>query len=956
MSNDCFRIGILFSLTGCTAITETGQYQSALLAIQSVNQSGGIHGKPLEPFVEDIASDPLLTYKKAEHLIINKKVQVLIGPYTSACRKAILPLLKKYNILLLYPTLYEGNEQNDWVFYCGALPNQQLQSFVPWIISQLGVSFHLVGSDYIYPRETNYHMRQLLNINGGQVVGESYAPFGCQHFDYILKQIEYTAPDIVFSTLIGDSAVSFYQQYHQYGFQMPLCSPITAETELKAMNAIHGKEIYTSFPYFKTIQNEANQQFVRTYHDRFGSNVISSVMENTYNSVFLLCDALRKMKKFDTSILREMLCQSTFGAPQGFVKFDDNNHHLWQYSRIGHATAEGNFDVIWESPTLIAPTPFRSYSASTLPLRIYTSNPRNTKHLENYTISEEQLTNRQERWKDNLFFLNQLPMFYPYQFFLIGADGILIECIGQQSAFEWHTELKPGTKWSVESKGRNGYGLALINHYTCIVQGIQHDDPSLKKCITAGIPIIEGDECLGVLGVLSKTDHFTNLLNCLSALELFVFSFVKFIKERKNHLLYKNILQEIVNQSNSGFFLIQNENIVFMNDYAESLLIKKPSIKDMIKRNLDYIIDKSMGKPVRRRIENEVFDISYQCWHDYHLIKFTLFNQRRLKNHHKILFQDIIGKDSSFIETLNVAKTAAQTDANVLIIGESGTGKELFANAIHNESLRSDKPFVAVNCGAIAKELIQSEFFGYVGGAFTGANKNGKQGLFEIANGGTLFLDEVGELPLDLQVTLLRVLQENEITRVGDHKRIPIDVRIIAATNKNLLNEIAYKGTFRSDLYYRLSVFQINLVPLRERSIDLPELANYFLNKLNGKNHTEKIFSHKALEAIKAYSWPGNIRELSNVVERSYYLSHFQSEIDIYELEKPKKNDSYLSERSQKGNEDITVIDNAQSEKKLILNYLKEMDSNISKVAKKMGMSRTTLYKKLNVYQIKIKR
>ncbi|MTT32857.1 AAA domain-containing protein [Terrilactibacillus sp. BCM23-1] len=393
-----------------------------------------------------------------------------------------------------------------------------------------------------------------------------------------------------------------------------------------------------------------------------------------------------------------------------------------------------------------------------------------------------------------------------------------------------------------------------------------------------------------------------------------------------------------------------------MNDYAENLLTKKPTIKDMIIKNLNYITDKSMEKPVRRRIENEVFDISYQCWHDYYLIKFTLFNQRKLKNHHKILFQDIIGKDSSFIETLNVAKTASQTEANVLIIGESGTGKELFANAIHNESMRSDKPFIAVNCGAISKELIQSEFFGYVGGAFTGANKNGKQGLFEVANGGTLFLDEVGELPLDLQVTLLRVLQENEITRVGDTRRIPIDVRIIAATNKNILNEIAYKGTFRSDLYYRLSVFQINLVPLRERSIDLPELANYFLTKLNDKNHTEKIFSHKAMESIKAYSWPGNIRELSNVVERSYYLSHFQSEIDIYQLENPNKNDYHSLVPPQRENEDITVIDNAQSEKTLILTYLKEMDSNISKVAKKMGMSRTTLYKKLNVYQIKIKR
>ncbi|EXX84534.1 Fis family transcriptional regulator [Paenibacillus darwinianus] len=220
-----------------------------------------------------------------------------------------------------------------------------------------------------------------------------------------------------------------------------------------------------------------------------------------------------------------------------------------------------------------------------------------------------------------------------------------------------------------------------------------------------------------------------------------------------------------------------------------------------------------------------------------------------------------------------------------MLLGESGTGKELFARAIHNESARKERPFVAINCAAIPKELINAELFGYVEGAFTGAKKGGSPGKFEVADGGTLFLDEIGDMPFELQATLLRVLQEKEVIRVGGHRAIPVDVRIIAATNKNLNEEIAYNSSFRSDLYYRLNVFAIELIPLRERIGDIGALSAYFLHQLSVESGLPpKELSPEALKVLEQYTWHGNIRELNNVMERAFYLSDRSAAIMVAHL------------------------------------------------------------------------
>lgn len=234
--------------------------------------------------------------------------------------------------------------------------------------------------------------------------------------------------------------------------------------------------------------------------------------------------------------------------------------------------------------------------------------------------------------------------------------------------------------------------------------------------------------------------------------------------------------------------------------------------------------------------------------------------------------QEIIAKDETTLAAMLLANRVASMDTTVILLGETGVGKEVMARYIFQHSHRAKNSFIKVNCGAIPENLIESELFGYEGGAFTGANKNGKIGLFELANKGTLFLDEIGELPKDMQVKLLRVLQEQEILRVGGTKPVKIDVRIIAATNRNL-EEMVSDGTFREDLYYRLTVFPISIPPLRMRKKDIVPLALSFLKKLNQKYQLKKYFTDLSMQLLHEYDWPGNIRELKNIVERAIIIS-----------------------------------------------------------------------------------
>ncbi|KAB3533810.1 AAA family ATPase [Alkaliphilus serpentinus] len=317
-------------------------------------------------------------------------------------------------------------------------------------------------------------------------------------------------------------------------------------------------------------------------------------------------------------------------------------------------------------------------------------------------------------------------------------------------------------------------------------------------------------------------------------------------------------------------------------------------------------------------------------------------------------FKSIVGNSEKIRRAKELAQKVSSSKSNVLLLGESGTGKELFAHAIHNASSRGDLPLVKINCGAIPSELLESELFGYEQGAFTGAKKGGKPGKFEMANKSTIFLDEIGDLPLNMQVKILRVIQEREVERIGGLKPSSIDVRIIAATNRDL-SEMVRKKLFREDLYYRLNVVNIQIPPLRERKEDVSLLSNYLMRKLAKEmNCHVTAISPKAMEALVRYNWPGNIRELANIIERAINFIDKEASILLdhlpFYIRKELSNDDADNPYQLGSLKEIIE----EVEKNSIIKALKETDNNKYKAAKILQISRTSLYEKMKRYSLEL--
>jgi transcriptional regulator with PAS, ATPase and Fis domain len=316
--------------------------------------------------------------------------------------------------------------------------------------------------------------------------------------------------------------------------------------------------------------------------------------------------------------------------------------------------------------------------------------------------------------------------------------------------------------------------------------------------------------------------------------------------------------------------------------------------------------------------------------------------ERELRERHK--FHNIIGKSSKMQEIYRLLEDLADTDTTVLITGESGTGKELVGRALHYSGIRALKPLITVNCSALAENLLESELFGHIKGAFTGAIRD-KVGRFQAADGGTILLDEIGDLSPRIQVKLLRVLEEKEFERVGDSTPIQVDVRVIASTNRNL-REMVRLGKFREDLYYRLKVVEINLPPLRERREDIPLLADYFCNLFN-KKFKKRIdgISDKVLRLFMQYPWPGNVRELEHAIEHAFVLCHGRT-IMVDDL--PSEIKEYSYSRIESPLPEDHAVDDSQE----ILRALNKTDWNKAKAARLLGVSRQTIYRKIEEYKL----
>ena len=408
---------------------------------------------------------------------------------------------------------------------------------------------------------------------------------------------------------------------------------------------------------------------------------------------------------------------------------------------------------------------------------------------------------------------------------------------------------------------------------------------------------------------------------------------------------YNVKFKEIFNMKDDN---IEGENIFQLLDF-----IKKPSTNDLKKhktgvfyykensRNLKGIYNVS-EIAVKNKLKGYVIDFIEN--------KDAIKNYNKINKDYKITLDNIISESEIMEHTKQKALIASKSNSTVLITGESGTGKELFARAIHNHSDRVDNTFVTVNCAAIPDNLLESELFGYEEGAFTGAKKGGKLGKFEIAHKGTIFLDEIGDMSLHLQGKLLRVLQERELDKIGGKSNILIDVRVIAATNKNLV-ELVAKGQFREDLYYRLNVIPITLPALRQRKDDIPLLIDYMIKEYAHKLNKDVIgIEDDAKKTLIDYSWPGNVRELQNVIEYSINMS--DSSLLNLDIIPNNIKSKYYDEKSNKCEEIRTLEDLEKEEISKALNKFKHYKKDKELVAKSLGISRATLYRKLEKYNL----
>jgi sigma-54 dependent transcriptional regulator, acetoin dehydrogenase operon transcriptional activator AcoR len=556
-------------------------------------------------------------------------------------------------------------------------------------------------------------------------------------------------------------------------------------------------------------------------------------------------------------------------------------------------------------------------------------------------------------------------------------NGRLLKTIGDEDILKKAQKISfvEGADWSEEAVGTNAIGTCIKENMPLQVFHYEHYLKICQEWTCSASPIRGSDGNLaGVLNVSGPYEKVhPHTLGMVVSTAKAVENLMKLQEKIRRNDLMKSYLEATMNSLTSGIILVNQQG---------DIIQANKTLQDMIQLNEEDIFDKKINQVfenklfqagifmldiikdkdirLKTKIRPKTKHVLLNCKPVYRgeirigsLLTFQEIQKvRQLVNHFTgnratITFKEIIGENQLFINSINEARAASNSPANVLLLGESGTGKDLFAQAIHNNSNRSTMPFIAINCGAIPRDLLGSELFGYAEGAFTGARKGGNSGKFELADGGTIFLDEIGEMSLDMQVLLLRVLQNREINRIGDHKVIPVDVRIIAATNKNLKEEVR-KGNFREDLYFRVNVLPIHIPSLREREEDITLLASHFV-RLYHQKIPQKIESilPSYMNAIKKYDWPGNVRELQNVIERSLN----RCTTGVLSIDS-------LPEEIKGHHVETTIVPNVHAkkddiQKQLLMDVLMDCHYNYSSAAKKLKISRSTLYRWLERFNLK---
>lgn len=529
-----------------------------------------------------------------------------------------------------------------------------------------------------------------------------------------------------------------------------------------------------------------------------------------------------------------------------------------------------------------------------------------------------------------------------------------------------------GSLWDESIAGTNAAALGFNLARPISVNGYENFALFGIEKSHSFAPIIDQQRVVGGISVIGPIINPEDMGNTGNHTLGMVVAAARHIGSKKVFARYNEILNQSMNE---GVLVINSQNrIVYMNKSCYRLLKLREG--NICSFTLDELVDKSKsdnyyfwqiisrdcvfadesvtivknGEKLRLSVTSTPFDAPDMYFAGRVIVLQEEERINRLIRNYvggeaKLSFADIIGQDPRFEQVIKYAKSAASSNSNILLLGESGTGKDIIAQAMHNDSPRRNNPFVAINCAAIPRELIASELFGYDDGAFTGARKGGNMGKFELASQGTIFLDEIGDMPLDMQASLLRVIEDKSVRRLGSNKLIPINVRIVAATNKDLETEIR-RNRFRRDLYYRLGVIRICIPPLRERREDIPLLTDHSLESLCERlNKPLKKLAPEVEQAFLEYDWPGNVRELQNVLEGAIQMSN--DPIITFDLI------SFYITNQLENIPNVPIVQAvSHSEEDLILSYLQEYQYNKAKTAEALGISRKTLYKRLRKYDL----